>query len=330
LKNSNTLQGFEQTNEEQTIAPNGSRLYDVALSTILWEPEKETINRFLASGREMGFCRFELNHQIPPVIFDQIEFNQFDFSTLHNPCPAIIPMKQLEVDDCLLTSLTERTRHIGVDILKNTIENAQRLAAKSVVIHAGWITGNHSMDAILRQMYLKGEQASVEYKLLKAKMITDREERAKPHLQALTRSLDEIISFASGSGLLLGLENLLHYYEMLDFEEMKQILDEFKQTWFGWQLDLGHVIVQENLGLMCAGDWLEHFSERIIGIHFHDVKGLQDHLPPGKGNVDFASIAAFIPSHTQLTFEISKDTLNSDIIAGLNLLEQSGCIARLI
>lgn len=315
--------------QKQNCAANEGKLYDVALSSLYWNREIETINEFLSSGREMGFCRFELNHQVPLEFFELIDFNKYRIATLHNPCPAITHMKQLDANDFLLTSLVESKRQKGLDVLKHTIETAQQHDARSVVIHAGWITGDNSMDQRLRYLFSKGEQSSPEYGQLITRIISDRLVRAKPHMDALMKSIKEIISFTSGSGLMLGIENLLYFYEMPNFDEMQQLLDEFKEPWFGWQLDVGHVIVQENLGLICFDDWLKQFSERMIGVHFHDVKGLQDHLPPGTGDVDFASMAALIPPQAQLTFEISNGGQKNDIIAGLKLLEQNRCITTL-
>lgn len=302
---------------------------DATLSTINWDPVHSGINQFLQAACEVGFTRFELNHQIPPEVFEQIDFDTFCFNSLHNPCPAIIPMKQLEIEDRLLTSLDEKSRQSGMDVLKNTIETARLLGARLVVIHSGWVTGSDAMDRTLRSLYLEGKENTPEYAQLKAKMIADRNERGKPHLQSLMKSFWEIIEFTGDCNLMLGIENLLHYYEMPNFNEMSQILGEFKQPWFGWQLDTGHIQVQQNLGLESFLYWLEQFAGRMVGIHLHDVMGLKDHLAPGLGKVDFAAIAPNIPPHAQRTLEVKPFVTPAEITGSLPLLEKSGCLAKI-
>jgi len=304
-------------------------LYDAALSTLNWDQTKISLNEFLQAGREMGFARFELNHQIPQDIFDQIDFNRFHIGSLHNPCPAIIQMKSLESEDRLLTSLDENLRRSAVDVLKNTIETGYRLGARSIVIHSGWVRGDDSMDRNLRELFNPGKRDTPEYETLKQKLIADRSERSKPHLESLIKSLEEIIVFSRGTNLLLGIENLMHYYELPNFDEMQVLMKTFPQPMIGWQLDTGHLQIHQNLGLESMQRWLDHFGDRLVGIHHHDIIGINDHLAPGVGNVDFAAIAAKIQSQTQITLEVKPLVKAAEIKAGLEFLARQGCIARL-
>ena len=146
---------------------------------------------------------------------------------------------------------------------------------------------------------------------------------------ALTKSLHEIMAFADGKGLTLGLENRYHYYELLVFGEMDTLLGEFKQEWVGWQFDIGHLRVLTELGLTMFEPWLERFGERIVGLHFHDVKGITDHQSPGKGEVDFKKIAAALPPYCYRTLEADRSLTNLEIAAGLEVLAESGCITLL-
>lgn len=315
--------------KENTSISKPPTLYDAALSSINWDREATTINEFFHARRELGFARFELNHQVPQEIFDQIDFNRYHFSTLHNPCPAILPMKQLEKEDRLLTSLNEHLRQSGVDVLKNTIENAWRLGARSIVIHSGWVSGNNNRDRELWRLYEEGKQDAPEFIELRRDMIADRSEHSKPHLEQLIKSYNEIVEFTKGSNLLLGIENLMHYYELPNFEEMQVLMDTFKQPWVGWQFDTGHLQIQHNLGLESIPAWLEAFGERMVGIHLHDVAGITDHIAPGKGQTDFHPIGARIQPFTQITIEVKPFVTAAEIEAGLPILEAAGCISRL-
>ncbi len=304
-------------------------LYDAALSTINWNREHMTLNQFLDIGRELGFARFELNHQIPQEVFDQIDFNRFSIGGLHNPCPAVSPMKELEAEDRLLTSLDEKLRQSGMDVLKSTIETAWRLGARNVVIHSGWVVGNNIQDRTLWQLFEEGKQHTPEYSELKHKIIADRSERGKPHLEQLIKSYAEIVKFAKGTNLMLGIENLMHYYELPNFEEMHILMDTFTQPWIGWQLDTGHLQIQQNIGLDSMQTWLEAFGDRMVGIHLHDVIGITDHLAPGCGCIDFEAIAAKLQPFTQITLEVKPVVTIKEIQTSLPFLEQTGCIKKL-
>ena len=304
-------------------------LYDCALSSVHRNPPRGAMNPFFEKGREQGFSRFELNYAVPPDDFSTINFNRFYISTLHNPCPAIRNMKDLERQDCLLSSLDKNSQQIAIDLLKNTIDTAYHLGARSIVIHPGLIKCDHSLDDELRKLYKAGKQNSKQYQDIKQRLILDRKEKSAPHLDALTNALVEIVRFADGSNLMLGIENLLAYYEMPSFDELAHLLNEFQQSWFGWQLDLGHIIIQENLGLESLSEWLTVFGKQMVGVHFHDVIGLVDHMAPGTGNIDFDRLGPFIPPYAQLTVEVRSDVAEKDVFNSLLFLEEHGCIKKL-
>ena len=69
-------------------------LYDVALSTMWQVGQKMPFQETFGLARKLGFARFELNHQIPPAMFDQIDFSQYRIGSLHDPCPAVISMEE--------------------------------------------------------------------------------------------------------------------------------------------------------------------------------------------------------------------------------------------
>lgn len=304
-------------------------LYDVAFSTSWWDREVLSADEFFETGRRAGFARFELNHQIPPEVMDEIDTNRFSIGSLHDPCPAFIPAKQLERTDVQITSLDEELRRRGVDVLKSTIDQAYCLRARHVVVHPGRITGDHSMDEQLRGLYRAGEKGSEKYEALRVKALSDRASRAAAHFDQLMLSLREITAFAEGSGLSIGLENRFHFYELPDYSEMRRILEEFQQPWLGWQFDVGHLQVLSQLGLFDFSAWLEAFSSRIVGVHLHDVVGIVDHQIPGSGEVDFVKIASHLPADAYRAVEVDKNTRRENLASGLQYLAQVGCVEKL-
>ena len=317
------------SSHELPVEHRPAKLYDAALSSMWWLKTSDTAEDFCAKGRELGFARFELNHQVTPDELEAIDLNRYHIGSVHDPCPAVIPNKQLERENKQITSLDEERRVFGVDTLKRTIELAHRLGSRLVVIHPGRIHGSHSMDNQLRDLYRQGLKGTAVYEALRQDLIADRKERSLPHFEALLKSLEEIVKFSQGSGQFLGLENRFHYYELPVFDEMETLLNTFQQPRVGWQLDVGHIQVHHALGLMDFGQWMDAFSHRIVGVHLHDVKGIVDHQVPGSGEVDYAWLSQYLPSHAYRTLEINTAVTFSEFEHGLQVLESAGCITSI-
>jgi sugar phosphate isomerase/epimerase len=121
----------------------------------------------------------------------------------------------------------------------------------------------------------------------------------------------------------------MHYYELPNFTEMQVLLETFKQPWVGWQFDTGHLQIMENLGLESIQAWLDDFGKRLIGLHFHDVDGIDDHIAPGLGCTNFVPIGKYIQPHTQITLEVKPFVTPEEILAGISTLENNNCIFRI-
>jgi sugar phosphate isomerase/epimerase len=214
-------------------------------------------------------------------------------------------------------------------VIKRSIDLAVSLCSTLVVIHPGRVVGDHSMDRILRDMYHAGRRDSLEYHNLSKQLMVDRKERGLPHLESLLKSMGELVAFSSNSGLSLGLENRLYYYEMPIFGELETLLNAFQDAHVGWQYDVGHLQIHHTLGLTTREDWLERFKDRIVGVHLHDVKGIEDHLSPGKGEVDFAKIGLILPTYCTRTLEVSSKTNAQEIRSGMETLVTAGCVSRI-
>ena len=185
------------------------------------------------------------------------------------------------------------------------------------------------MDAQLRELYRKGEKGSAGYESLRLQLIKDRLERGKPHLASLIKSVADLVEFSKGCEITLGLENRLHYYELPIFEELQTLLSTFTEPRVGWQFDVGHLQIHAQLGLTHFDDWLNSFGKRIVGVHLHDVKGIDDHQAPGCGDVDFSKIASFLPEFSYRTLEVDSKLTKEEIRSGMETLVATGCVSRI-
>jgi HAD superfamily hydrolase (TIGR01549 family) len=314
-----------ENNQEKPSA----KLYDIALSTMWHVDQKIPFNQTFAEGRKAGFCRFELNHRVSPELFKQWDPDLYYISTVHDPCPAEYTNDEFKVNDYLISSLDEKKRIKGLDITKKTVETAQNLGARSIVIHPGMIMCDYSPETQLKQLYHKGLKGSVEYEALKKHMIEFRKKVAPAHVEQVLKSLTSLIEFSRGSGIEIGLENRYHFFDIPLIDEMQLMLDLCDEEWYGFQYDVGHAQVLSQLGFLQHEDWLKRFGKRIIGVHLQDVDGITDHQIPGSGDIDYHMVKRAIPDHAHLTLEVNPHLTTDELRGGLEHLEKFGIISTI-
>ncbi len=57
-----------------------------------------------------------------------------------------------------------------------------------------------------------------------------------------------------------------------------------------------------------------------MGLHIHDARGLDDHLPPGSGEIDFKKIGTWIGDDTLKVIELKLGTPDSEVASGIHYL----------
>jgi sugar phosphate isomerase/epimerase len=55
-------------------------------------------------------------------------------------------------------------------------------------------------------------------------------------------------------------------------------------------------------------------------MHLHDARGLNDHLPPGSGEIDFKSLNDYLKTETLRVVELKPATSPHQVQEGLNHL----------
>jgi sugar phosphate isomerase/epimerase len=89
---------------------------------------------------------------------------------------------------------------------------------------------------------------------------------------------------------------------------------------------VGHALVQENIGIISQKEVLMALSDMLIGLHLHDAKGLNDHLAPGQGEMNFDEIKPFLkPLHMKI-LEVRSDVSKKDLLNGIEYLKSSGIV----
>jgi sugar phosphate isomerase/epimerase len=262
-------------------------------------------------------------------MLSKVLFDHYQFSSVHEPCPADISMSELVDRDWLISSSDDDSRRFGVEAVKKSINLAHDLQAHTVIVHCGTIPYHSHYESRLRKLLGNGQGTSEEYIGIKSQITQLRSELADPRLNAVKKSIIELLEYADPMNVSLGLENRYHYMDIPSIDEMEELLGLSDADRLGFIYDVGHAQALDRLGFYTHEDWLKRYTSRMMGTHLHDVIGVTDHYAPGLGEIDFTKIAPYIPENAFRTFELLPGNTLAQVKNGLHLMVEAGCIKYL-
>ncbi len=117
----------------------------------------------------------------------------------------------------------------------------------------------------------------------------------KKALKRFIKSLEKVLPLCEQHQVKLALENVVpiptgsEYYLLGDnITDFEVVFSSIDSPCLKFCLDTGHANMAE--GVM---EYINHFEDRLICIHYHDNNGSNDeHLPVGKGTVSWQNLAA--------------------------------------
>jgi FMN phosphatase YigB (HAD superfamily)/sugar phosphate isomerase/epimerase len=301
-------------------------MWNISLST-MWSYERKIglleVNDII---KQLHISGIELNHSLKLKDLTGIDLGALPITSIHEPCPSDNSMSNLSRKDWLISSEDEDNRKQGVRSVMRSIEMAANLGVKLLITHPGNTGWGNKLEDKLRFLYNEAKVETEEYQELFHTMKNTRNVNLAPRLDAVEKSLKELLVFAGKSGVKLSLENRYHYMHIPTIEEMERFLQLGDESQIGFQFDIGHAFTMDRLGFMPIMEWLEKFGSRISGVHLHDVRGLEDHISPGLGDVDFNLISKYIPNNAVRTLEIKGVNDINDIHSGLEVLGKASLI----
>ena len=299
------------------------RMLKVALSTMWGIKRFENLAGFFAAGQALGFSRFELNHGVNSAMLDGVHLNGFCITSVHEPCPADISVAELKKRNWLISATDEKNRKEGVAAVLRSIDLARELGAQVVIVHPGQVDMDTSLENTVMRLYREGKAEMPEYVHVRDRMFAERAERGDVHLQAVRQSLDELVEHAARQGIRLGLENRDHYYEIPLLDEMDNLLSRGYGQTVGYWHDVGHAHKSQLKGYGRHEDWLTRFAHRIIGVHLHDLIGMDDHLAAGQGQMDWDLVTRHLPADVLRTCEFQNHNSPEQVAAGVRWLVEN-------
>lgn len=295
-------------------------MLNIALSTMWGIGRFQNLLDFFSAGTDLGFTCFELNHKVTSAMLKPVNLAAYHFPSVHEPCPADISVSELKARNWFISSPREDERKLGVTAVRHSIDLAHQLGAQAIVVHPGKVDMDESLEKVLRDLYRANRAGSPEFAEAAERLAAARSAQVEINLQAVQRSLVELAQYAGPKGIRLGLENRFHYYEIPMPDELEFLLAQNYDGEVGFWYDVGHAHVFDRLGHCSHEEWLRRFAGRMVGVHFHDVIGLNDHRAASLGQVDWDMVATYLPKNILRTCEFQNDNTPEQVAAGLQFL----------
>jgi len=274
---------------------------------------------------EMGFEYAELSHGIRisllPGIFEAVEAGEMKISTLHNFCPLPMGINHAAPNIFKFTSDDRRERENALRHTIKTLETAERVGAKLVVLHMGAIEMRDYTDKLI-EMVGAGQKESPKYEKICMEVIEKRESKKERYVELANEMLKRIAEDAARRGIMLGIENREALEEIPLEPDFMFFFREFPGETVKYWHDTGHAQIKHNLGFIDHGLHLESMTEQLAGFHIHDVQFPgRDHCAPGSGMIDFAALKPLVrPDHIKV-FEMSPGLSPEEVEAGVSHLK---------
>ena len=255
-------------------------------------------DEIVADVLELGFRGVELEYRITESQYQEMKpllKKAITVLSIHNffPRPDDLRIDKGSGDLFLLSSTDRDERSRAVKYATKTIEHANDLEARAVILHLGRVDMPNPIERF-RELFESGRIEDTEGLAFLEEQRSVRKSKHRKNLDAVLFSLEKLHREAEKQGVFLGIENRYYFHEIPNFEEIGIILREFEGGRVLYWHDVGHARVQENLGICRQNDLLETYSGQMVGTHLHDIKGLDDHLAPGQGEMDFEEIKPFL------------------------------------
>jgi len=276
--------------------------------------------------RELGFEYAELGHgtriSLVPGILEAVDAGLVRITSLHNFCPLPMGVTHAAPNIYQFTSENPRERDQAYRHTLKTLDFAQRLKARLVVLHMGSVPLKNYTDRLL-DLLKEGQRDTPKFQRLCDEVMEKREARKERHLGYAYEILNRLAMEAEARGILLGVENREALEEVPFESDFMLFFREFRNPAVCYWHDTGHAQIKHNLGFIDHQMHLESLADRLAGFHLHDVEPPgRDHRPPGQGMIDFAGLKPWVkPEHLKV-FELSPSVTAEEVRAGVEHLKR--------
>ncbi len=284
-----------------------------------WMDSDADIKEWLAQVKGLGFDAVELSYKVTDDQLRDAEAVlgnlQLKVSSIHNFCPT----PDDESSDrhlsnyYRLSSLDEHERRQAVKWTNIAVDTAQRVGAGVVVIHAGTLDFEDERSPKLFDLYVNGQRDSEAFSEERERILTLREEKKGPYIEALEKSLRDVMAYSQTKNIIIGLETRFYPIEIPNFEEIGYFLNIYGKKGMGYWHDVGHAEMNDLLGIRSHEEFLKTYKDHLIGVHLHGIRGRRDHLAPFEGDMQLSKFLPYFGWNILKVVE-SKPFASADLI----------------
>ena len=264
----------------------------------------------------LGFEWAELSHGIRitlvPGILRAVEEGVIKISSCHNFCPLPTGVTHAAPNLYVPSAKDRREREQWLRHSKRSVEFAQQVGAKKLVMHLGnleffWFNPVRKLNKFVEAYEGEALTSDTTYRKLRDEVMVKLRANKQIFWENMRAGISELLPYATNRGVALAFENREKLEELPldeDYQQFVAAMPEDKLC--GYWHDTGHAHIKESLGIIDHREHLAKNAPHAIGFHLHDVSADgHDHQSLGTGKVDFAMISEFWrPEHT-LVLEFS-------------------------
>ena len=300
---------------------------DLGISTA-WNAAGVADGRKIVDGIvDLGLRRIEVGYTVRseavPGIEDAVRSGRIEVTSVHNFAPLYPDEKPCWCggDKLSLASLTESERSGAVDLTLVSLDLARRLGAGALVLHTGEVDGiGRDYFEELADIVKSDGAGSAEARRLRQALTARRDRRKGDHLEAIVRSMKDLLARAEEWGITLCIENRYFYHQLPLSGEALAIIADIGSPLVRYWHDIGHGHVLDILGFENHLASLELMCDYIYGMHVHDSRFVNDHIAPGTGEVDLPAIFERTPHAALRILELAPSVPAGDVTAGIAYL----------
>jgi sugar phosphate isomerase/epimerase len=285
----------------------------------------EIIEEILSLGVSAVELEYRISRPMLEEIVPLVRRGRISVTSLHNilPLPKGIPKNTANGEFVSLSSPDEGERKAAIRYALGTLEWAENLGARAVVLHMGRVVMDGAMGCLM-DIYDRGKTRSEEGQALIAEHKKIRARLGSPLLEASLKSLDVLAREGQKRRIFWGIENRYKIQDFPTLEEFQAIFREFQGGPIRYWHDIGHATTQENLGLVPKEELLKNFGEHLLGTHLHGCRGYDDHYAPGSGEEDYSLLKKFFRPETIRVVETHHRATREELLQGLAFLREQG------
>ena len=207
---------------------------------------------------------------------------------------------------------------------KKTAAAAKTLGTNRVILHLG-VLHDPRLEDFLRVLDKTGTLENEVSQELRDRIRKGMElvsEVQEPWLDRAIRVLHRLLK--EEPEITFCLENRLYFHQLPGFEALTYIFEDLKSPRLAYWHNTGFAQVQESLGGTEAGLWLDRYAYRLAGVHLQDACGLETHLPPGAGSVDFKGVRQALPMEVPRIMDLKPETTPEEFRIAIQELKLLG------